>query len=109
MRCQARGQRASSSFQNRTGRQVLFICKHEQQAILHLPILQYPMQLLSCFVYAFPILAVHHEDETLGAGVIVPPKRADFVLTANIPYVEFDIFVCDGFHVETDWKRFEGE
>lgn len=30
------------------------------------------------------------------------PKRADLVLTANIPDIELYVFVCDGLDVETD-------
>jgi hypothetical protein len=32
----------------------------------------------------------------------VAPERADLVLPADVPHVEFDVLVGDGFHVEAD-------
>lgn len=32
----------------------------------------------------------------------MPPKRANFVLSANVPHVEFDILVREGLDVESD-------
>ena len=34
----------------------------------------------------------------------MPPQRSDLVLPTNIPYVEFDVFICDRFYVETDGR-----
>ena len=34
--------------------------------------------------------------------VVVPPESAKFVLTANVPALELNIFVLQGFHVETN-------
>ena len=51
------------------------------------------MELLFGFVYAFPVLAVDDEHETLGASVVVPPEGPDLVLTSDVPHVELDILV----------------
>ena len=34
----------------------------------------------------------------------MPPQRSDLVLPTNIPYVEFDVLICDRFYVETDGR-----
>ena len=34
----------------------------------------------------------------------MPPQRANLVLPAHVPYVELDIFVCDGLDVEADGR-----
>lgn len=60
------------------------------------------MQLVFRFVNSFSVLAVDDEDETLGACVVMTPQRSDFVLSADVPYVELDILVCDGLDVEAD-------
>ena len=87
----------------RTPRQVLLVRKHEQKTLLHLPITQYPMELLLRLVYTFPVLAVDNEDETLGTGVVMPPQRPDLILSSDIPDVEFDVLVRHGLHVKAHY------
>jgi hypothetical protein len=101
---QRRGDRGESSQTRRqhTSRQVLLVCKHEEQAFLHLPIAQNPMQLLFRFVYPLPILAVHDEDETLRSGVIMSPQRSNLVLSTDIPNVELYVLVGHCLDIETD-------
>ena len=53
-------------------------------------------------VDAGAVVAVDHEDEPLRAGEVVAPEGADFVLPANVPDVEFDVFVGYCFDVEAD-------
>jgi hypothetical protein len=62
------------------------------------------VQFLFCFIYPLPILAIHNEHEALGAGVVVSPERADFVLSSYIPNVKLDVLVRDGFYVETNYS-----
>lgn len=62
------------------------------------------MKLLLRLVYPFTILTIHNKDEPLRAGVIVPPKRANLILAANIPHVELHVLVCHGFNIEADWQ-----
>lgn len=48
-----RGQRRKYAWigeTGRTSRKILLVCKDQQQTLLHLPIAQYAMQLLLCFV-----------------------------------------------------------
>ena len=60
------------------------------------------MQLLPRLIDPGSIIAVDDEDETLCAGEVVPPEGTDFVLSADVPDVELDVFVGDGLDVEAD-------
>jgi len=88
-----------------TSRQILLVCKHEEQTIFHLPITQNPMQLLFRLVYPLPILAVHDEHETLCSGVVVSPQWSNLVLSTDVPHVEFDILIRHRLNVKTDWLK----
>ena len=88
-----------------TSWQVLLVGEHEEQTVLHLPIAQNPMQLLFCLVYPLPILAIHNEHETLCPSVVVSPQRSNLVLSADVPHVEFDIFIRHRLDVKTDWLK----
>ncbi len=61
------------------------------------------MQFLLCFIYPLPILAIDDEHQALGAGVVMSPKRTDFILSSYVPYIELDVLICDSLHVETDY------
>ena len=60
------------------------------------------MELLLRLVYPLPVLTVHDEHETLGAGVVVPPQGPDLVLASDVPHIEPNVLVCHGLDVETD-------
>ncbi len=62
------------------------------------------MQLLPRLVNSGTVIAVDDEDETLRAGEVVPPQRPDLVLSADVPYVEFDVLVGYGLDVEADGR-----
>ena len=64
--------------------QVLFISEYKDDGVPHLPVIDDPVQLLPGLVYPVPVRAVHHEDEALGARVVMSPQRTDLVLTSNI-------------------------
>jgi len=63
------------------------------------------MQLLLRLVNTLPVLAVHDKDETLCSSIVMPPERANLVLTSNVPYIEFNILVRDRFNVEANYER----
>ena len=69
----------------RTSGQILLVREDEQQAVLHLAVLQDPMQLLLRLVDPLLVLAVDDEDEALRAGVVVPPQWPDLVLPSDVP------------------------
>ena len=60
------------------------------------------MQLLLCLVYPLPVLAIHDEHQALGTGVVMSPKRADFILPSYIPYIKLDVLVRDCLHIEAN-------
>lgn len=49
---------------------VLFVGKYQQQAVLHLPVVDDTVQFLSCFLHALLVGRVDHEDETLGTCIV---------------------------------------
>ena len=89
-----------------TSSDILLIRKNQQQRVLHLAIQDNPLQLLPRLIHPIPIVRVHHEYQALRAGEVVSPEGPDFVLPADVPDVEFGVFVGDGFDVEADrWDR----
>jgi hypothetical protein len=60
------------------------------------------VQLLLCLVYPLPILTIYDEHQTLSTGVVVSPKRADFILPSYIPNIKLDILIRHGLYVEAD-------
>lgn len=61
------------------------------------------MQFLLRFIYPLPILTIDDEHEALSAGVVMSPQRTNLILSSYVPYIEFDILICDSLHVETDY------
>ena len=64
--------------------QVLFISEYKDDGVPHFPVIDDPVELLPGLVYPVSVGAVHHEDEALGARVVMSPQRTDLVLTSNI-------------------------
>ncbi len=82
-------------------RQVLLVGEDQDDCVAHLAVVNNAMQLLSSLVDPVAIRTVHYEDQALGAGVIVPPKRTDLILTAHVPDVKLDVLVRNGLYVES--------
>ena len=61
------------------------------------------MQLLLCLVYPLPVLTIYDEHQALSTGVVMPPKRTDFVLPSYIPYIKLDVLIRDRLHIEADY------
>jgi len=90
-----------------TSGKILLVRKHKEQTLLHLSITQYPMEFLLGFVNSFSILAVNHENEPLRPCVVMAPERPDFVLSSNVPNIEFHVLVCHRLNIKTNYdKRF---
>ena len=96
-------ERASND--ERTSREILLVGEYQQQAIFHLAIRQYPMQLVLRLVNSVSVLAVDNKDETLGSRVIVTPEWSNLVLAPNIPNVEFDVLIGDSFDIESNCNK----
>lgn len=82
--------------------EVLLVGEDQDDGVLHLPVVDDPVELLPRLVDPVPVGTVHHENQPLGAGVVMSPERPDLVLAAHIPHVELDILVGDRLHVEPD-------
>merc|ERR1719152_770302 len=65
--------------------QILFVCENKQDGVTHLVFVKHLGQFLASILNAVTIVAVNDEDQTLRVLVVVPPERANFVLTTNIP------------------------
>lgn len=86
--------------QKLTIRQILFISKYQNDGVTHLPIVNYPMQLRARLIHSIPIRTVHYEYKTLCSRIVVSPERSYLILSTDIPNVELDVLVGDGFHVK---------
>lgn len=85
---------------SRTYGQILFVGKHQEQGVPELILVQHALQLLTGLDNTVAIVAVHHEDDTLGVLEVVAPQGTDLVLTADVPHGELDVLILDGLDVE---------
>ena len=92
-----------ASVQRRTSWQILLVCEHKQETVLHLSVAQNPVQLLFGLVYPLPVLAVHDEHEALCASVVMSPEWPDLVLPSDIPDVEPHVLVCYSLDIEPNY------
>lgn len=90
------------SLNSLTSRQILLIRKHQQQTILHFPILNNPVQLLSRLIDTISVIRVNDENQTLCPREIMSPQRSNLVLSTDVPHVELDVLVCYRLNVEAD-------
>ena len=67
-----------------TLRPVLLVGKDQEDGVLHIPVSQDAVELMSCLIDAAAVLAVHHENEALCSSVVVAPQRPDLVLPSNV-------------------------
>jgi hypothetical protein len=65
-------------------RQVVLVREDEEDAVLHLPVVDDAQQLLSRLLDAVAVIAVDDEDEGLRARVVVSPERSDLVLSSDV-------------------------
>ena len=82
-------------------RQILLVGEDQEKSVPQLILVQHPLEFLTRLNNTITIVAVDDEDDTLGVLEVMPPQRADLVLTADIPHGELDVLVLDGLDVET--------
>merc|ERR1719354_453547 len=63
---------------------------------------QHSCKFISCLTNTISIVRINNENQSLGVLEVVSPQRTDFVLTADIPDGEGDVFVFHGFNIEAD-------
>lgn len=88
--------------EKRTARDILLVGKDQEQRVLHFAIVDDLVQLRPSLLEAGGIARIHDEDQTLCAGVVVSPERANLVLTTDIPHVELDVLIGHALDVESD-------
>jgi hypothetical protein len=81
--------------------QILLVGKDQEKSIPQLVLVQHALELLTGLNNTVAIVAVDDEDDTLGVLEVMPPQRADLVLTTDIPHSELDVLVLDSLDVET--------
>jgi len=96
--------------------QVLLVGEYQQHGLTQLILCQHPHQLVPRLsntlpggyimnqtlnnVQGEPVVAVHHEDESLGVLEVMSPQRTDLVLTADVPHGETDVLVFNSLDIE---------
>lgn len=81
--------------------QILLVGKNQENGIPQLILVQHTLEFLPGLDDTITIVAIHHEDDTLGVLEVMSPQRSDLVLSTNIPYGELDVLVLDGLNVES--------
>jgi hypothetical protein len=75
--------------------QVLLIGEDEYRSVAQLLLANHLVELLARLGDTVAIVRIHYIDQSLCVGKVMPPQRADLVLTADIPYGECNIAVVD--------------
>lgn len=78
----------------------MLVGENKEQSIAELILVQHALQLLTGLDNTVAIVAIHHEDNTLGVLEVVAPERTDLVLTTDIPHGELNVLVFDSLNVE---------
>jgi hypothetical protein len=85
--------------------QILLVGEHQKESITELVLVQHALQLLTGLDDTIPIIAVNHEDDTLGVLEVVAPQRTNLILTTDIPHGELNVLVFDRLDVESCTRR----
>jgi hypothetical protein len=81
--------------------QILLVGENQKNGIPQLILVQHTLKFLPGLNNTITIVAINHEDDTLGVLEVMSPQRSNLVLSTNIPYGELDVFVLDGLNVES--------
>lgn len=81
--------------------QILLVGEDQKKSIAKLILVQHALQLFPSLNNTIAIIAVDHEDDTLGVLEVMSPQRSDLVLSSDIPHGELDVLVLNGLDVET--------
>lgn len=89
----------------RTYGQILLVGKDQENGIPQLILVKHALQLFPSLNNTVTIIAVDHEDDTLGVLEVMSPQRSDLVLSTDIPHGELDILVLNSLDIET-WEGY---
>lgn len=81
--------------------QILLVGEDEKEGVTELVLVEHALELLTGLDNTVAIVGVDDEDDTLGVLEVVPPQRADLVLSTDIPHGELNVLVLDSLDVET--------
>ena len=85
--------------------EVLLVRKNKKDCVAKLILVQHSVQLISSGIDTVRVVRIDNKDKTLGILVVVTPKRADLVLTSDIPHGERNVLVLNSLDVEPCGKR----
>lgn len=80
--------------------QILLVGEDKEKGVAELILVEHALELLTGLNNTVAIVGVNDEDDTLGVLEVMPPQRADLVLSADIPHGELNVLVLDGLDVE---------
>merc|ERR1712080_631089 len=80
--------------------QILLVGVDKEKGVAQLILVEHALELLTGLNNTVAIVGVNDEDDTLGVLEVMPPQRADLVLSADIPHGELNVLVLDGLDVE---------
>lgn len=80
--------------------QILLVGEDEEESVAELVLVKHALKLLASLDDTVAIVGVDDEDDTLGVLEVMPPQRADLVLSTDIPHGELNVLVLDGLDVE---------
>ena len=89
-----------------SSRHILLVRQDQHRRVAELIFLEHAVQRAACVLHSRWVVAVDDKDEAVRVLEVVPPERADLVLSADVPHVELYLLVLDRLHVETD--RWDG-
>lgn len=83
---------------------VLFVAVNQNNSITHLAVINNPVKFGSRFVNSIPVGGIDNKNEGLRSSEIMTPQRSDFVLSTDIPNIEFYVLVLNSFDVELKFE-----
>ena len=79
---------------------ILLVGEDEEESVTELVFVEHALKLLAGLDNTVAIVGVDDENDTLGVLEVVPPQRADLVLSTDIPHGELNVLVFDSLDVE---------
>lgn len=82
--------------------EILLVGENKEDSVSELVLAKHSVQFVTGLADTLSVVAIDNEDDSLSVLVVVTPERSDLVLSSNIPNRERNVFVFDGFDVESD-------
>ena len=86
-------------------RKVLLVGEDKDRGVAKLLLRHQPHQFLLGVLDAVPVVAIHHEDDGVGASVVVAPQPTDLVLATDVPHLEAQVLVLHGLAGRVFWEQ----